>query len=179
MQADQSGPTGSIVAKLAYRAYLFILRYEALFWLRVRSWLITKMTGRKSQALNLFPDVFIEDYHGLSIGDHVSINRGSNLSAGGGLTIGDYVSIGHATSIVTADHGFQDPDKPIKYQPTRPAPVRIGSNVWIGARVIILSGVEIAEGTVIAAGAVVTKSVIEPNTIVGGVPARKLKGRFD
>ena len=178
LQSSEFRPV-SIVAKLAYRLYLLTLRYEAMFWLKVRAWLVARMTGRKPRALNLFANVFIEDFHGLTLGDHVSINRGSNLSAGGGLTIGDYVSIGHSTSILTADHGFQDPDEPIKYQPTNLASVKIGSNVWIGARVTILSGVEIADGTVIAAGAVVTKSVTEPDTIVGGVPARRLKGRFD
>lgn len=171
-------PNG-IGAKLAYRLYLLILRKESLFWLKLRRRLLQAMTGRRAAALNIFPDVFIEGYQGLTLGDHVSINRGCNLSAGGGLTIGDHVAIGHGTSIMTNNHGFADRETPIKYQPIAPAPVRIGSNVWIGARVTILSGVEIADGTVIAAGAVVTKSVTEPDTIVGGVPARRLKNRFD
>lgn len=41
---------------------------------------------------------------------------------------------------------------------------------------IILPGVTIGKGAVIAAGAVVTKDV-EPYTIVGGVPARKIGER--
>lgn len=150
-----------------------------MFWLKIRRWLVQRMIGCKSKSLNLFSDVFIEGYRGLTIGDHVSINRGCHLSAGGGLTIGEHVSIGHSTSIITADHGFGDRDMPIRYQPSVMAPVKIGSNVWIGARVVILSGVEIADGTIIAAGAVVTKSITEPDTIIGGVPARRLKGRFD
>lgn len=171
--------TPGVGAKIAYRLYLLILRREALFWLKLRRRLLAVMTGRRAQSLNIFSDVFVEDYQGLTIGDHVSINRGCNISAGGGLTIGDHVSIGHATSIITADHGFADPGTPIKYQPHRPAAVRIGANVWIGARVVILSGVEIADGTIVAAGSVVTKSVLEPDTIVGGVPARRIKSRFD
>ena len=136
------------------------------------------MLGRRHRQLNIFPNVYIENYEGLRIGDHVSINRDTNISAGGGLTIGDYVAIGHATSILTGNHGFADPDVPIKYQPVTQAPVVIGPNVWVGAKVTILPGVSIAEGTVLAAGAVLTQSVRDPDTIVGGVPARRLKSRL-
>lgn len=165
--------------KLRQRFYRATMRYEAMGWVRFRSALVSKMIGRKDAVLNIFPDVHLEGLEGLVIGDNVSINRGCNISAGGGLTIGNHVSIGHGVTIVTADHGYDDPVVPIQHQPMREAPVRIGSNVWVGAQAIILSGVEIADGTVIAAGAVVTQSVTEADTIIGGVPARRLKGRFD
>lgn len=54
----------------------------------------------------------------------------------------------------------------------------IDDDVWIGNSVKILSGVHIGQGAVIAAGAVVTKDV-PPYAIVGGVPAKVLKYRFD
>lgn len=174
-----TAPRISLSTKLAYRAYLLILRRESMVWLKLRATLLARMTGRKLKSVNVFSDVFIEHYQGLSLSDNVSINRNCHLSAGGGLTIGEHVSIGHSTSIITADHGFADRDMPIRYQPSVMAPVKIGCNVWIGARVVILSGVEIADGTIVAAGAVVTKSVVEPDTVIGGIPARRLKGRFD
>jgi acetyltransferase-like isoleucine patch superfamily enzyme len=54
----------------------------------------------------------------------------------------------------------------------------IGNDVWIGHNVIIVGNVTIGNGAIIAAGAVVTKDV-EPYTIVGGVPAKKIKKRFN
>lgn len=163
---------------MAYRLYLATMRWESNAWLKLRRRLLDTMLGRRHEALFVFPDVFIEDFHSLTLGDHVSINRASNISAGGGLTIGNHVAIGHATSIVTSNHGFSDPLQPIKYQPVTLAPVIIGDDVWIGARVTILAGVSIARGTVVAAGSVVTKSVEQPDTVVGGIPARLLKPRL-
>ncbi|SEH31211.1 Hexapeptide repeat of succinyl-transferase [Selenomonas sp. KH1T6] len=57
-------------------------------------------------------------------------------------------------------------------------PVVIGNDVWIGFNALIVPGVTIGDGAVVAAGAVVTKDVL-PYTIVGGVPARPIRKRFD
>ena len=54
----------------------------------------------------------------------------------------------------------------------------IDDDVWIGTRAIIMSGVHIGQGAVVAAGAVVTKDV-PPYGVVGGVPAKVIKYRFD
>ena len=57
-------------------------------------------------------------------------------------------------------------------------PVHIGHDVWIGIQTTILGGVRIGNGAVIGAGAVVTKDVPD-YAIVGGVPARIIRMRFD
>lgn len=167
-----------VVSKLALRGYLASMRIESMWALRLRRWLIGLQTGQSYGVVNIFPGVFIEGAEGLRIGNHVSINRGSNLSCAGGITIGDHVAIGHGTSIMSANHAFADPTGPIMYQPMLAAPVIIASNVWIGAKVTILAGVSIPSGTVIAAGAVVTKTIEQPDMIVAGVPARPIKSRF-
>ena len=56
--------------------------------------------------------------------------------------------------------------------------INIEDDVWIGYGATIMSGIHIGQGAVIAAGAVVTKDV-PPYAIVGGVPARIIKYRFD
>ena len=54
----------------------------------------------------------------------------------------------------------------------------IGNDVWIGYEAVITAGVHIGNGAIIAARAVVTKDV-PAYTIVGGVPARPIRKRFD
>ena len=54
----------------------------------------------------------------------------------------------------------------------------VGNDVWIGYEAVILAGVRIGDGAVIGSRAVVTRD-IPPYTIVGGVPARTIRKRFD
>lgn len=54
----------------------------------------------------------------------------------------------------------------------------IGNDVWIGFEAVIMAGVHIGDGAIIGARAVVTKDV-PSYTIVGGVPAREMRKRFD
>ena len=54
----------------------------------------------------------------------------------------------------------------------------IGNDVWIGYEAVIMAGVHIGNGAIIASRAVVTKDV-PPYSIVGGVPAKIIRKRFD
>lgn len=54
----------------------------------------------------------------------------------------------------------------------------IGNDVWIGFEAVVMAGVRIGDGAIVGARAVVTKDV-PPYTIVGGVPARPIRRRFE
>ena len=54
----------------------------------------------------------------------------------------------------------------------------VSDDVWIGYGATIMSGVTIGQGAIIAARALVTKDV-PPYAIVGGIPARIIKYRFE
>lgn len=56
--------------------------------------------------------------------------------------------------------------------------LEIGNDVWIGEGVFLVGGITVGDGAVILAHAVVTKDV-PPYAIVGGVPARIIKYRYD
>lgn len=56
--------------------------------------------------------------------------------------------------------------------------ITVGNDVWIGYEALILAGVAIGDGAIIGSRAVVTKDV-PPYTIVGGIPAKPIRKRFD
>ncbi|XHX79376.1 MAG: acyltransferase [Stenomitos frigidus ULC029] len=112
----------------------------------------------------------------ITIGDSCFINSFTVLYGHGDLSIGNGVLIGPQVTIVPANYGYQDRTVPFRQQTPSMKGITIEDNVWIGAGVTILDGCRIGRGAVIGAGAVVTKDV-EPDAIVGGVPAKKIGSR--
>ena len=66
-----------------------------------------------------------------------------------------------------------------KYQEYTGEDITVGHDVWIGQRSIILAGARIGHGCIVAAGAVVPRGEYPPYSIIGGVPAKVIKSRFD
>ena len=108
----------------------------------------------------------------LSLGSQCLIMDGTAISATSKVTIGDRCLFGRQTQILDSAFHYVDPDRRLESPP--PEPVVIGANVWLASRVTVLPGVTIGEGAAVAAGAVVAQDVA-PRTLVGGIPARKIR----
>jgi len=78
----------------------------------------------------------------------------------------NYVNISKAKNL------YEETKKPNDYS------INIGNDVWIGENTIIMNNINIGNGAIVAAGAVVTKDVPD-YAIVGGVPAKIIKYRFE
>ena len=133
--------------------------------------LFFQITGDpEDETFAMFTPFYTEFGKNIHVGKNVFINAGCFFQDHGGIYIGDGSLIGHNTVIATLNHAMAPEDRKSLF----PSPGKIGKNVWIGASCTILPGVTIGDGAIVAAGAVVSKDV-EPNTIVGGVPAKFIK----
>lgn len=97
---------------------------------------------------------------GAVIGEGTMIDMGAIL--GGRATVGKNCHIGAGTVLAGV------------IEPPSAQPVIVEDNVLIGANAVVLEGVRVGKGSVVAAGAIVVNDV-EPNTVVAGVPAKKIK----
>lgn len=113
---------------------------------------------------------------GISIGDRTAIGARNTILGQGGVRIGTDCLLGPNVTIVSENHIFSDRNSTIREQGESRSEIEIGDDVWIGAGATILAGVTIGHGAVVAAGAVV-RGAVDPYSIVGGVPARKLGER--
>lgn len=94
------------------------------------------------------------------------------------VTIGNYTMLANDVSIVGGDHVYDIPGRPIIFSGrAKLKSTVIGKDVWVGAFVKIVTGVKIGNGAIIALGSVVTKDV-EAYSVYGGIPAKKIKDRF-
>lgn len=114
------------------------------------------------------------------IGGWTYVGRYSYVTAS---RIGRYVSIANNVSIGQGEHELGRASTASRFYDDPLAVLtqdccEIGSDAWIGVDAVILRGVKVGIGAVVAANAVVTRDV-PPYAVVGGVPARLIKYRFD
>ena len=88
------------------------------------------------------------------------------------LNIGDRASISPRVTFVM--HTQPNESRIVPYVNSHKGSITIDSDAWIGTGSVILPNVTIGEGAVVGANSVVTKNV-PPYTVVGGVPAHKIK----
>jgi len=150
------------------------------FWIRFIMWQPSKHIRR--WILNCYSNVQIAKgvpiNHGfiwwqgpLTIGKGSTIGFDCQLDCRKGIKIGRNVCFASGVWTWTLHHDYNSSDfRPIG------GGIEIGDYAWLCSRCIILPGVKIGTGAIVASGAVVTKD-IEPWTVVGGVPAKKIANR--
>ena len=104
----------------------------------------------------------------VKIGKNVVVQTNSLFMSAGGITIEDDVLVAANAQLISNNHA------PEEHQILTCKPVVLKRNCWIGVGATILPGVTVGENAIVGAGSVVTKDV-EPNTVVGGIPAKLIK----
>lgn len=132
----------------SYNALILIVRFSFINWIRATPF-----------------NVFFYRLMGMKVGARTQINTAvvadCNL-----ITIGDDTVIGGDATLIA--HAVEGPNLVT-------APVKIGNRVTVGLMSVIMPGCEIGDGAILAANAVLKKgTIIGPNEIWGGVPAKKI-----
>lgn len=115
---------------------------------------------------------------GLTVGNNVGMGTHGFFGCAGGIKIGDDTIFGNYVSLHAENHNYSDATLPIRLQGVNHKGISIGKNCWIGAKTTILDGTKLGDGCIVAAGAVV-RGEFPDNVIIGGVPAKIIKNRFD
>lgn len=115
----------------------------------------------------------------VELGDYVAMGADIHISAN--VIIGHFAGLSSKCSIVGGDHRIDLVGVPFDFTggaEKEEVITIIEDEVWVGHASTIMTGVRIGRGAIVAAGAIVTKDV-PPYAIVGGVPAKLIRYRFN
>ncbi len=116
-----------------------------------------------------------KDYSNFYVGNNCHIGKNCFFDLRDSITISDNVVISMNCTFIT----HIDMSKAVlrEIYPTEKKSIVIMSNAYIGVNSTLLMGIQIGQNSFIAAGSLITKNV-EPDSLVGGIPARQIKNLY-
>ena len=186
MPVKFSKPLNNVYSMTHFNNLFFLIGKIIIFYRKVRKRILMYFLRPlfRDHGINFIfdPDSHFS-FHTISVGNNVFIGPKAFFSSPDStITIGNYVMFGSSVTIVGGDHNTSTIGQymaQVKYKKSdNDLPVYIEDDVWIGACSTILKGIKVGKGSIIAAGSLVTKD-IPPYSVVGGVPAKIIKKRFN
>lgn len=108
----------------------------------------------------------------LTVGKNCWIGRNLTIHGNGGVIIGNNCDLAPDVTFLTGGHSIGVPDR--RAGMGQSYTIRVEDGCWLGARATFVNNITIGKSSVVGACACVTKDVA-PNTLVGGVSARKIR----
>lgn len=167
-----STPLGNRAARAIWSvAHLLLVRFTPR---PCHAWraLVLRMFGATLGArCHIYPAARIWAPWNLVCEDAVGIADGAVVYNPAPIRLASHSVVSQDAYLCGATHDIDDPAFPMTS-----APITIGSYAWICARAVVCAGITVGEGAVLGLASVATHD-LEPWTVYGGVPARKIRKR--
>lgn len=110
----------------------------------------------------------------LSINDNSTLGNGEiTIAEENNITIGKDCMFAHGFELRTSDmHPIYSLTTGNRVNVGND--INIGNHIWLGRDVVILKGVSLGDNIMVGIRSVVTKSFLEPNSVLAGIPAKIL-----
>jgi acetyltransferase-like isoleucine patch superfamily enzyme len=106
----------------------------------------------------------------IRLGARARLGERCVLVALSGVEVGDGCRLADGVLLVDSDPAYADPERPVRLQGLRTAPVRVGADVVLDRAACVLRGVSVGQGARVGAHTVVTRDV-PAGVVVEGTPA--------
>ncbi len=101
-----------------------------------------------------------------------TLDDGCRLVAHAAITVEAGARLGQECALIDVDPVFEDPERPVREQGVRAAPIRVGARAVLGPGVAVVRGVTVGAGATVLARSVCTRDV-PAGARVAGTPAHR------
>ncbi len=113
----------------------------------------------------------------MEIGNDIYFANNVLILAKNRLQIEDEVMLGPNVVVVNGNHALKNFS--YRYSSAPNTPIKIGFGSWVAANSVIVSGGELPPSSLLAANSVLNKKYVEQGVVLGGTPARIIRGGKD
>jgi len=145
---------------------------DNVVFIRLRGRLTKPFFKSCGKNLGLGRNITFYDPSNLELGNDVYIAYGCWFNCTGGIKICDEVLFGPYGVVVSSNHVLTHGS--YRHSDAVKASIIIGKGSWLASHVTVTAGSQVGKGVLVAANSVVRKKV-DNFSIIGGVPARKIK----
>lgn len=151
--------------------YVLLFRWSPRPLHAWRAFLLRAFGARIGRNARIYPKARIWAPWNLECEDLVAIANDAVVYNPAVVRLGSHSIVSEQAYLCGATHDYNDPAFPMVA-----APITIERYAWICARASVLMGVTVREGAILGLGAVATAD-LEPWSVYGGLPARRIKAR--
>jgi putative colanic acid biosynthesis acetyltransferase WcaF len=160
------------VARLAWTAvYTLLFRPSPRPMHAWRSALLRLFGAKLGANCHIYPRARIWAPWNLVCEDVVAIADDAEIYNPATVTLRSHSIVSQQAYLCGASHDYDDPAFPMVWMP-----ITVGRYAWIGARATVQMGIGVGDGAILGLGSVATRD-LQPWTVYGGVPARRIGER--